>query len=334
MTGGSAAAETGLTGAVGLDAAGARVAGGGPPPVDRVLAAFAEEVGATGPVAVDGGRTRWGAGGPPESGARLVRAPGGIVEHLPEEMTVRVRAGTTVEDLHAALARAGQRTALPERGGTVGGALAVGESHVCALGRGPVRNTVLQLRYVSADGRVVTGGAPTVKNVSGFDLPRLMVGALGTLGLLAEVTLRTNPLPAVSRWLRSSEADPFAACDLLLRPGAVLWDGQLTWLLLEGHPGDVDAGAAALAALGAWEEVDGPPALPPERWSLPPGALRALDRSATGAAVAAVGVGTVHAQLPQPPRPLAAPLDALHRRMKHEYDPAGRLNPGRDPRRR
>ena len=82
-------------------------------------------------------------------------------------MTILVRAGTTVADLHATLAEHGQRTGLPERGGTIGGALAVGENHLCALGRGRVREALLQVRYVSAEGRIVTSGGPTVKNVSG-----------------------------------------------------------------------------------------------------------------------------------------------------------------------
>src|SRR4051812_7469403 len=104
-------------------------------------------------------------------------------------MTVRVRVGTTVAELHEALRAHGQRSALPERGGTVGGAIAVGHNDLHVLGRGRVRDAVLQLRYVSADGRLITGGGTTVKNVSGFDLPRLMVGALGTLGVLAEAVL-------------------------------------------------------------------------------------------------------------------------------------------------
>ncbi|HLH45815.1 MAG TPA: FAD-binding protein, partial [Acidimicrobiales bacterium] len=82
------------------------------PAIDDELLDFAADVGTEGAVAVEGGRTRWSAGGPLEDGARLVRAPDGVVEYHPEEMTVRVRAGTTVADLHAALAEAGQGTAL------------------------------------------------------------------------------------------------------------------------------------------------------------------------------------------------------------------------------
>src|SRR5206468_13128955 len=143
--------------------------------------------------------------------AREVRAPTGIVEHVAAEMTVRVRAGTTVDELDGALAASGQCVALPAwDGATVGGVLAVGHSGVRRLGWGPVRDTVLEVRYVSAEGRIVKGGGPTVKNVSGYDLPRLFVGSLGTLGIIAELVLRTRPVPAHEQWFRRDDADPFA----------------------------------------------------------------------------------------------------------------------------
>lgn len=247
---------------------------------DPLLAGFAEEVGSEDPVAVVGGDTRPLTGGALDPTARRVAAPAGVVEHRPEEMTVRVRAGTAVADLHAELAEAHQRTALVERGGTVGGAVAVGENHLDVLGRGRVRDCVLEVRYVSAEQRLVTGGGPVVKNVSGFNLPKLLTGSLGTLGLLAEVVLRTNPIPAASLWLRAADADPVAALDALLRPSAVLFDGACTWVHLEGHETDVASEAAKLADLGGFAETDGPPELPPHRWSLTPTEAAETMRSA------------------------------------------------------
>ncbi len=297
-------------------------------PPDTALTAFAAEVGTDGPVTVAGCRTRWEVGGPLDAGTRVVHAPSGVVEHQPEEMTVRVRAGTTVEELHGELARRGQRTSLPRRSGTVGGALAVGENDLCALGRGRVRDSVLQVRYVSADGRLVTGGGPTVKNVSGFDLPRLLVGSLGTLGLIGEVILRTNPCPPVSRWLCSSDADPLAVRTLVHAPSAVLWDGTSTWVELEGHAADVDAGTAMLATACSWAPVAGPPRLPPHRWSVSPSSL-AVAMADAGRFVASIGVGTAFASVPQR-RP--EPSDAMVRlteRMTRQFDPTGRLAPGR-----
>ncbi len=298
--------------------------------VDDALLAFATEIGETGPVSVVGSRTRWRVGGDVHHDARLVGAPVGVLEHRPEEMTVRVRAGTTVEELNDALALAGQRSALPERGGTVGGALAVGENHRDVLARGTVRASVLQVHYVAADGRVVSGGGPTVKNVTGFDLVRLMVGALGTLGLLGEAILRTNPIPETSTWLHSVDADPFATAAVLARRAAVLWNGTETWAHIEGHRADVDARRVALARIATWVEAANGPDLPPHRWSLRPSDLRARPPT-TGAFVASIGVGTVFAAEPQPTREPDAVSRALGLRAKDTFDPTGRCNPGRDP---
>jgi glycolate oxidase FAD binding subunit len=245
-------------------------------------------------------------------------------------MTVKVRAGTTTAELQRELASRGQRTALPERGGTVGGALAVGENHPEMLGRGALRSSLLQVRYISAEGRVVNGGGPTVKNVTGFDLPRLMVGALGTLGLLAEVILRTNPIPPVRRWFAADDADPFDVHDALLRPGALFWNGRRTWVLLEGHRPDVLAELAELAGHGKFEEVDGGPDLPPQRWSLSPSRLRTTDLDPVGPFVAAIGSGLVFASVSRPTRETSPTVRALTARIKQNFDPTGRLNPGRD----
>ena len=295
---------------------------------DPVLLEFAELVGAEDPVAVAGARTRWDLGGALVEGTRVIDAPAGIVDYKPEEMTITVRAGTTVADLDAALTEKAQRSALPDRGGTVGGALAVGESDHRALGRGLIRAAPLQIRYVSAEGRIITSGGPTVKNVSGFDLPRLMVGSLGTLGLLAEVILRTNPVPATSRWYSTTGIDPMAVLDTLLAPSCVLWDGTTTWVQIEGHAADVESEVRSLETIGAFAEADGPPDLPPHRWSVSPSEVKTL--SMTGRSVAAVGLGLVFADEPQLPRPLEPAIAELHHSLKHNFDPTGRLNPGRD----
>ncbi len=295
--------------------------------IDAALAGFADEVGAEGPVAVEGGRTRWDLGRGDGSEPRLVRAPSGIVEHLPAEMTVRVRAGTPVAELDSALAEAGQRCALPDRGAgpagpsTVGGAVMVAENHLHSLGRGRLRDSVLEVRYVSAEGKVIIGGGPTVKNVTGFDLPRLLTGSLGTIGLLGEVVLRTNPIPAAHRWVAVTDAEPRAVRRAVLRPGAIAWDGETAWVLLEGHEPDVEAGAAALALLGDVTDSDGPPALP-HRWSRTP----AQQYDSPG--VNYLGTGVTVADQPDPNPPTVDPGAAtVAARVVANFDPTGRLNP-------
>lgn len=322
--------------------------------VSASLAGFADEVGTEGPVAALGGRTQWDVGGAPEPGVRLVRAPSGVISHQPAEMIVRVGAGTPVAELDAALAEGGQMVALdpalPERA-TVGGVLAVGRSGLRRLRFGAVRDTLLEARYVSAEGKVVKAGGPVVKNVSGFDLCRLLVGSLGTLGLLGEVVLRTQPVPGAHRWLRG-RGDPGELLQSLHRPSSILWDGETSWVLLEGDPDDVKNEAATLGA--SFAETDGPPAVEARvRRSLRPSALwKVAADLAPGTFLAEIGVGILHGGAPRDPgtaapggpgpgdlggagpggpggAPGGDPARELHRRVKEIFDPGGRLNPGR-----
>ncbi|MHB1534253.1 MAG: FAD-binding oxidoreductase, partial [Acidimicrobiales bacterium] len=196
------------------------------------LVAFAAAVGPEDPVCICGGRTQWEVGGRPEPGVREVAAPAGVVAHEPAEMVVRVRAGTTLAETQAAVGELGQWVPLeaadPSRA-TVGGLLAVGRSGYRRLRYGPVRDILLEARFVSAGGELVRAGAPLVKNVTGYDLCRLLVGSLGTLGGLGEVVLRCVPRPEVARWWARPDADPFALFAALYRPAALLWDGTTTW---------------------------------------------------------------------------------------------------------
>src|SRR5690606_22875077 len=95
------------------------------------------------------------------------------------------------------------------------------------------------------------------------------------------------------------------------------------WALLEGHPDDV----ATTAERAGLTPTDGPPPLPAGgRWSIPPREVASL----TGTFVAEVGVGVVHHREPPPARPVSPAVRELNRRVKDNFDPAGRLNPGVD----
>src|SRR5438270_6061167 len=114
-----------------------------PAPPSLAVTEFAALVGSEDRVVVAGGRTQWEVGGTPDPRARVVTAPAGIVSYDPAEMTLRCGAGTTVAEVDAATAAAGQMVPLdpasPDRA-TVGGVLAVGQSGMRRLRYGPVRD--------------------------------------------------------------------------------------------------------------------------------------------------------------------------------------------------
>jgi glycolate oxidase FAD binding subunit len=124
-----------------------------------------------------------------------------IREHAPSDQIVAVEAGMTLAELQRRLAPHGQRLAidppLPERA-TVGGIVAANAFGPRRTRYGPIRDLVIGITVVRADGVVARGGGKVVKNVAGFDLPRLFCGSLGTLGLVAEVVFRLHPLPETS----------------------------------------------------------------------------------------------------------------------------------------
>lgn len=290
--------------------------------MDQTIDDFAAAVGTTGLVTVEGAGTRGGG----VDDVRTVAAPAGITRIDAAEMVLECGAGTPMADVHAALAEVRQTVSIPS-GGTIGGALAVGASDITRLAHGPMRDVLLQTHFIGAAGKVTKAGGPTVKNVSGFDLCRLFVGAHGTLGFFGDVIVRTRPLPRSSRWF-SATGDPFDLLASLYRPVAILWDGATTWIRLDGDPGDVEAAAARAGLI----ETVGPPEPPGRyRWSLPPNTLADLSTEEPGTFLAEIGVGIVHRSTPQTrPAPESA-VRGLHDRIKAEFDPAGRLNPGVDP---
>lgn len=147
-----------------------------------------------------GGGTKWGLADPGD-GARVmdVRAIAGIVDYDPSEFTVTARAGTPLAELAATLARHGQYLPFDppfvSAGATLGGAIASGLAGPGRLRWGGVRDFVLGVRFVDGQARLVRGGGKVVKNAAGFDLPKLLCGSRGRLGLIVEATLKVFPAP-------------------------------------------------------------------------------------------------------------------------------------------
>lgn len=169
-------------------------------------------------------------------------------------------------------------------------------------------------------------GGPTVKNVSGFDVCRLLVGSAGTLGLMGDVILRTRPIAQHSQWFWTPADDPTALLQRLHRPVSLLWNGESVWALLEGHPGDVSDQATAASLVAC----DGPPVLPEYRSTVTPGEQLTIGRRlGPGRFVAEVGVGVMHTEFDVVAvTPPSSGVRALSARVKQQFDPHGRFNPG------
>jgi glycolate oxidase FAD binding subunit len=127
-----------------------------------------------------------------------VRRMNAVVEHAWGDMTATVQTGCTVAELQNRLAEHGQRLAIdalwPERA-TIGGIIATNDSGAFRVRYGSLRDQVIGMTIALADGTLAKSGGKVVKNVAGYDLPKLMTGALGTLGVIVEATFRLYPLP-------------------------------------------------------------------------------------------------------------------------------------------
>jgi glycolate oxidase FAD binding subunit len=348
----------------------------GAPPADFVLAPatveeaarildFASEHGLA--VVVWGGGTHQGLGYRIEPDLLLVTTRmDRIVDWQPDDLTVVVEPGLPVAALEARLDERSQTAVLPERPGvaTVGGVVAAGASGWRRYRFGPTRERVLEVVVATGDGRVVRGGAQVVKNVTGYDIPRLVTGSLGSLGLIGRVCFKLWPKGEATATVRVD--DPHRALDTAYRPLAVLETVTGCFTYLAGTGREVEAQGTALGGSVQegllWPEHPAGEVVVSVR--VPPASMTEAVRRlpAPDAFVAGHGVGEVTASFDSVSPSelevlrdwaesiggalvlLTAPdgfaLDPwgtppqtldLQRRIKAGFDPAGVMAPGRLP---
>lgn len=158
----------------------------------------------------------------------MVTGHQGIISYEPTELVITARGGTRLADIEAVLADQGQMLAFepPHFGAqaTLGGAVATGLSGPRRPYAGALRDAVLGVKLLNGHGEILKFGGEVIKNVAGFDVARLMAGALGTLGLILEVSMKVSPRPEYETTLIFS-MQPAAALEQMNR-----WAGQ-TWPL-------------------------------------------------------------------------------------------------------
>ena len=315
---------------------------------------------------VVGGRRHLDKGNPAEIDAELWTTQlDRLIAYEPAEMIAVVEAGIRVGELDRILAGGGQEwPSDAPADATVGGVIASGASSPRRLRLGALRDTVLEAEIVTGDGRLVRSGARTVKNVTGYDLHKLVAGSLGTLGVIVQVALKVRPLPHARRTLRF-EGDLALAgvlvdavhgsTSVLATPGAVE-------LRLEGWPEEVEEQTSNARGIAAASVTDDRP-FPVERpWEampvvaeagVPPSRLDAAVVGQAWGALAGVGLAWVGLRAPNGElgelrdrvlaaggiapvvrgpgglgdAPIAAPK--VQRRLKEALDPNGVLAPGR-----
>jgi glycolate oxidase FAD binding subunit len=167
-----------------------------------------------------------------------------VIAWEPEDLTLVAEAGVSVGEIERTLGERNQTAGLPEHAAeaTLGGVVAAGLSGFTRSRLGPLRERMLEVVLATGDGRVVRAGGRVVKNVSGYDIPRLATGSFGSLGLIVSVCLKLWPRPEGAMTVRVD--DPAAAWRRLYRPLAVLESSSAGGqVFLQGTSAEVEAQA-------------------------------------------------------------------------------------------
>jgi glycolate oxidase FAD binding subunit len=179
-------------------------------------------------VEIAGAGTKRGWAGSVRSDLLLgTRGVAGVREHSWQDLTATVGAGTTWSEMQRLLAQRGQRVALDPlwaEQGTVGGVIATNDSGALRLKYGSLRDLVIGMTIVLADGTIARSGGRVVKNVAGYDLHKLMIGAFGTLAVVTEVTFRLHSIPRSTIVWTLEAADAGSCGEVLMK----VLDSQLS----------------------------------------------------------------------------------------------------------
>ncbi|MGQ0545433.1 MAG: glycolate oxidase subunit GlcE [Betaproteobacteria bacterium] len=338
--------------------------------MERLAEAIRDAAARGRPLRLRGGGTKDFYGNAPRGEVLDTRGCAGVVSYEPTELVITARCGTPLSEVESILEK--NRQCLPFEPphfgpeATLGGCIAAGLSGPRRASAGALRDFVLGARVIDGRGRVLSFGGRVMKNVAGYDVSRLLAGSLGTLGLIAEASLKVLPRAPAELTLRLEMAQERALEAMLrwaaqpLPLSASAWhDGELLVRLSGAEP----AVRAAAGEIGG-EPLENPPwtairehthpffsAEPLWRLAVPPvapplalpgaqllewgGALRWLTGASEDVRAAAQRAGG-HATLFRARdksagafAPLAPAAARLHRGLKAIFDPAGILNPGR-----
>ncbi|MFH1605348.1 MAG: glycolate oxidase subunit GlcE [Pseudomonadota bacterium] len=235
--------------------------------MSEVIDHFAETIRAAAanrrPLRLHGGGTKDFYGQTLQGDALDTRVYAGVVAYDPSELAITARCGTTLAELEQALRAEGQQLAFEPPhfgpGATVGGMVAAGLSGPRRAAAGAVRDFVLGVRMLDGRGNDLSFGGQVMKNVAGYDVSRAMAGAMGTLGLILEVSLKVPPLPFAEA-TRKLELPEDKALEILNHWGgkplpisACAWSGGELSVRLSGAASAIESAALAIGG----ESIEG-----------------------------------------------------------------------------
>ena len=182
-----------------------------------------------------GGGTRMSLGNVPQRPGAVIdtTALNRVVAHNSGDLTATFQAGTTLRTVSEVLAQAGQLLAIDPplpAGATIGGTLASGASGPTKWQFGHLRDTVIGMKVVQPDGRITKSGGQVVKNVSGYDMARLHIGGLGSLGLIVEASFKLTPIPMYESTILAR----FQTVDRAMQCGLDVFNSHVTPLAITG----------------------------------------------------------------------------------------------------
>lgn len=266
-----------------------------------------------------------------------------MVEHHPEDMTASVEAGMTLAAFQKSLRSFGQWLPIdPPHAGTlaIGDLLAHDFSGPRRLGYGTIRDYLIGIKVVLADGQTVKAGGKVVKNVAGYDLCKLFIGARHSLGIIVEGTFKLRPLPEEERFLRM-EAESIDALEtirqglLASRVEPIIFDAHnlnvkiAAFAAFAGSREDVAAQMESARAIGFsaaesenYAEEFWSGKLPRKISVLPSMAIRTLTNLEAEQFLVHLGNGVIHFRGGNPPSEERLP-HVLMERVKQAYDPKG-----------
>ena len=220
------------------------------------------------PLLIRGGGSKSFYGRPPVETSNILELKGhtGVIDYDPTELAITLRAGTRLQDLESLLAEKQQMLSFEppqfNKNSTIGGVVSAGIAGPRRAFAGSIRDSILGVEIINGDGKIVHFGGQVMKNVAGYDMSRLMVRSMGTLGVILSVSLRVLPKPVKeTTWvMQASQNESLVFCkqwrQMYLPISATTWYQDKVYIRLSGTKMTLKAAEQRLLQQYSFERLE------------------------------------------------------------------------------